>query len=361
MRSRERWLAAIRFQPLDHLPFWPKLDPAYPRFRQAPFSSMDVTAIHRWMGTDPHLWIPEVFKENTHKNRAIRSTHGSLTITRFEIGSATLEQVLNFDEDSQAFHPVSYPIRTADDIELMTEYYRNLTVEPDPAALEIARALVESNGGEYVSGTAVGESPLMYFLEWLAGIQNAQYLLQDHPTECAGLFAAMHGVLTRKMEISAELNPADILYLIENTSTTLISPRQYRAFSTLHLQAYGAITRQAGRILILHMCGHLKQLLPDLSTLPVEGFEAFTSPTVGNTTLGDGRRECPDKCLIGGTNAVLWLQPASKIITTLEQDLDALPHTRGIVITSGGVMPPFCEPGTIKEVRTWLNAYPTRP
>jgi len=32
----------------------------------------------------------------------------------------------------------------------------------------------------------------------------------------------------------------------------------------------------------------------------VAAFEAFTSPTLGNTTLLDGRTACPDKCLIGG-------------------------------------------------------------
>ena len=36
---------------------------------------------------------------------------------------------------------------------------------------------------------------------------------------------------------------------------------------------------------------------------------------------------------------MLWLKPANEIIAKIEQDLDELPHHRGIVVTSAGVMP----------------------
>jgi hypothetical protein len=101
-------------------------------------------------------------------------------------------------------------------------------------------------------------------------------------------------------------------------------------------------------------------LLPALADMPADGFEAFTSPPVGNTTLLDGRTACPDKTLVGGTNATLWLLPADRIIEQIEADLDALPHHRGVVISSAGVMPPACRPETIKQVSDWVHAYPAR-
>jgi uroporphyrinogen-III decarboxylase len=148
--------------------------------------------------------------------------------------------------------------------------------------------------------------------------------------------------------------------MIENTSTTLISPQQYRKYCYRHISDYGHICQANGRTMALHMCGHLKLLLPTLATLPVQAFEAFTSPTLGNTTLEDGRTACPDKCLIGGTNAILWTRPAHEIIAQIEQDLDVLPHHRGIAITSAGVMPPLCKPETIQAVCAWVKQYPAR-
>jgi uroporphyrinogen-III decarboxylase len=148
--------------------------------------------------------------------------------------------------------------------------------------------------------------------------------------------------------------------MVENTSTTLISVEQYRKYCFGHIQAYGETMSSAGKRVILHMCGHLKALLDDLAKLPVAGFEAFTSPTLGNTTLLDGRSRCPDKCLIGGTQATLWLKPADEIIVRIKHDLDELPHHRGIVVTSAGVMPPMCPPKKIKTVCDWVHAYPAR-
>jgi uroporphyrinogen-III decarboxylase len=148
--------------------------------------------------------------------------------------------------------------------------------------------------------------------------------------------------------------------MVENTSTTLLSPDQYRRYCVPYLKTYADIFRNAGRPLILHMCGHLKDLLPDLARIPAVGFEAFTTPPVGNTTLAEGRAECPAHALIGGTNAVLWTRPVEEIEAALRRDLDALPHHRGLVITSAGVMPPLCRPETIRCIAQWIYRYPAR-
>ena len=242
----------------------------------------------------------------------------------------------------------------------MTAFYEDAVAELDEAALDRAHAAVAALGESGLSAMSIGESPLMEFVEWLAGVEHAHLLLFDHPADVEALFEAMHRLLLRKTEWLAAHSPSDVLYLVENTSTTLISPAQYRRFNVPHLRAYGERTRAAGRLLILHMCGHLKKLLPDLARIPADGFEAFTSPTVGNTTLLDGRGACPDQTLIGGTNATLWLEPAEAIAARITRDLDELPHHRGLVVTSAGVMPPFCAPETIRTVCARVRAYPAR-
>jgi uroporphyrinogen-III decarboxylase len=126
------------------------------------------------------------------------------------------------------------------------------------------------------------------------------------------------------------------------------------------VQECGEIAAAHGRLLVLHMCGLLKAILPDLSTLPAAAFEAFTSSPVGNTSFADGRSACPDKCLVGGTNATLWTRPADEIIAEIRRDLDALPHHRGLVVTSAGVMPPLATPETIRQVCDFVKSYDAR-
>lgn len=360
MTPKERWLAAIHMKPVDRLPFWPKLDGAYPKAQSGRFRNMQEETIHDWIGSDKHAWIANCVGE-VRKHTVVETTRrNGISVTMFQSPSRELEQVLQFDEPSNAWHPVRFPVQSREDILAMTEIFSDVTVELDPAGLQMAINQSEQIGQDTLTASGIGESPLMHWVEWLAGVENAHFLLIDHQQEVEALFEAMHSVLMARTKLLCEYSPADVLYLIENTSTTLISPDQYRQYCARHVGEYANLTKAAGSNLILHMCGHLKVLLPDLAKIPAQAFEAFTSPTLGNTSLLDGRSACPDKCLIGGTNAMLWTTTAEKIIRKIGEDLDALPHHRGIVVTSAGVMPPLCKPETIKQVCEWVKQYPAR-
>ena len=360
MTPKERWLAAYQMQPVDRLPFWPKLDAAYPRAQRQPFSGMSLDAIHDWIGSDKHIWSPTCAREGHATCAREASNDGRTRRALYRTPYGEMESIDRFDVPSQAWHPVKFPVESLDHVHWMTAWYEDVRVELDPEALQRVRAQVARYGQDAVICTSVGESPLMHWVEWTAGIERAHYLLMDHKAEVEALFTAMHRVLLDKARLIAEHSPVDVLYMTENTSTTLISPQQYRRYCYGHITEYGQIARRHGRLMALHMCGHLKLLLPDLAQLPVDAFEAFTAPTLGNTTLLDGRVSCPDKCLIGGTNAMLWTRSAPEIVGQIEHDLGELPHHRGVVVTSAGVMPPLCRPETIKSVCEWVKAYPAR-
>ena len=358
MTSKERWLAAIQMRPVDRLPFWPKLDVAYPLHRRGQFRGMGLQDIQGWIGSDKHIGIASCVREQRVKTSVEldASDHVRRTIYRTFYGETQL--ICRFDTPSQSWHPVEFPVKGVEDIKLMTEIYEDATAVLARDDLAQAKERAREIGQDALVVTSIGESPLMYWVEWLAGVQGAHYLMWDHPNEVEALFAALHRLLMEKARLLAESTPADALYMIENTSTTLISPEQYQRYCRRHISAYGEIVHDAGKPLLLHMCGHLKALLPILAELPARGFEAFTSPPLGNTRLVDGRTRCPDTCLIGGTNATLWTRSSDEIIAQLETDLDALPHHRGLVVTSAGVMPPMCEPETIKTVCEWVKRYP---
>jgi uroporphyrinogen-III decarboxylase len=357
MTSRERWLAAVKLQPVDRLPFWPKLDKAYSRAQGEPFSTMTEREISGWIGSDRHVGMPFSIREVRKKTsiQVFEADESKKHIYKAPLGS--MEMISRFDIQSQAYHPVVFPIKTLEDIKLMTEWYADCHVELDEESIEKARSVKHRLGSGGVTHRGIGESPLMLFVQRLAGVENAHYFLADHRDEVQALFDAIQRVLVDKVKLYAEHCPADFLYFIENTSTTLISPDQYKRYCFEHIQEYGEIMDSFDRIFVLHMCGHLKALLHDLAEIKATAFEAFTSPPVGNTTFLDGRLICRDKCLIGGTNAALWIRSADEIISELEGDLDSLPHYRGIVVSSAGIMPPLCKPATIKKVCDWVKSY----
>ena len=359
MTPKERWLAAMQFQPVDRLPFYPKVKPYYASAQTDPFPAMDMDALHRWIGSDKHPTIPACTKEVRKRTSLEVHTGANVRRTVFNTPVGSTEFVEKSDVPLQ-WHPSKHPVENLEDIKVMTVFFSDCTAELDEEALEEARAQQARIGSSAATRSVIGTSAMMYWVEYLAGVENGHYLLADHQQAVEALFEAIHQLLLRKTEIMCESHPADCLYFEENTSTTLISPQQYRQFCFGHIEEYGGVAEDSGRMLVLHMCGHLKALLPDLSRLPAAGFEAFTSPPLGNTRFVDGRATCPDTCLIGGTNAVLWTRTANEIIAEIEEDLDALPHHRGLIVSSAGEMTPLCTPETIRAVCDWVKAYEVR-
>lgn len=360
MPSRARWLAALDNQPVDRLPFWPKVNGAYARAQKMPFADMTPDAIHDWIGSDKHIGIAHCAREKRTRTSLEIERQGDRRIEKFITPHGTLDYIMQFDEASQSWHPVKMPVSNVDDIRILKEWFDDVSVELDRDTLAESGENRKRIGESAVVACTLGTTALMDWIEHIAGVENGHYLLIDSRDEVEALFDAMHNRLRRRAEIILSHTPADMFYLLENTSTTLLSPEQFRTYCFPHLRDIAELAAANGKRLVLHMCGLLKELLPDLRKLPVAAFEAFTSPPVGNTTLVDGRTVCPDTCLIGGTNAALWTYPAATIIAELACHLEALPHHRGLVITSAGVMPPRASPQTIKAVGDWVKNYPVK-
>ena len=136
MTPKDRWLSAIRMQPVDRLPFWPKLDAAYPRAQVGPFCDMELGAIHDWIGSDKHVGIPGCVREVRKRTSVETTSHGKMRRQVYRTPSGETELITQFDEPSQAWHPVQHPIRDLESIKRMTAFFEDVHVELDPDALQ---------------------------------------------------------------------------------------------------------------------------------------------------------------------------------------------------------------------------------
>ena len=358
MSTRQRWLAAVRREPVDRLPFWPKiLSNSYINVQSYPFNKMSVDEVINWTESDRQIFLPQAVVEKRNTTSINITEKDGIKSIKYITKYGTTENILKFDLGSCSWHPIKMAINSPDDINLMTAFFEDCNPIIDNKILEEAEVIRKRFGDTAVFAEAIGESPLMNFIEWYAGVQNSHIMLADHRSKVEELFHEMHKVLLKKTKIISENSPSDILYFIENTSTTLISPDQFKNYPLKHLNEYGNLIKDSGKLFILHMCGHLKALLGDIDKIKADAIEAFTSPPVGNTRLIDGKLLCPSKALIGGTNAVLWTKSTGRIIEEIERDLGELTDHRGIAVTSAGVMPPVCKPETIKEIGRFIKSY----
>jgi len=159
MTARERWLAALEMKPTDRLPFWPKLDGAYPRAQAAPFDRMDVRALHAWIGSDRWEGIGDGLREVRRRTSAETLRKGDEQRTVYRTPHGSLELVQRFDAPSSSWHPTAFPVRTAADLAILAEWWKDVSYEPDPEAEARAAADRRDFGEDAVVSANVGTTP----------------------------------------------------------------------------------------------------------------------------------------------------------------------------------------------------------
>ncbi len=184
-------------------------------------------------------------------------------------------------------HPVDYPVRSLEDLRILraiweaSEYVEQAGMEE--SLVRLNRLI--GDDGMYVP--TLDPSPVQNLLEYEMGMENFYYLLDDHRREVEELLALMHSKRLREYEILARRTTAEVVIPVENTSSMAISPALYRDYSLPQIRDYVEVLHQHGKKAVLHMCGHLKALLPTIRETGLDGINAATPPPVGATYYED--------------------------------------------------------------------------
>lgn len=359
MKNKERWLNAINCKPNDRLIFWPKLyGDGYINAQVEPYNKMKLRELHDYIGSDIFFYLPNYVQFDNGDCSVKLRKEGKYIIKEYFTPIGNMRDMLEFDVPSCSYHPYEFAIKDKEDIKKMTFFFDNLTPVINDDMFNNSKAFVKACGDRGIVGDNVSESPLMYFIEWNAGIQNGQYMLADYPDETSALMNSMQRMNIEMARLKNEHSPADILFFTENTSTTIISPNQFNKHSKEHLKEYAKISKEYDRTLLFHMCGHLGALLEDIDEVDFAGIEAFTTPPVGNSTIKMGKEKLTDKCIIGCTNCNTWTKPVKEIIDEIGASLAEVDDYNGIIIGTGGIIPSTCKPETLKQVREHLFSLP---
>lgn len=357
MTGKERFEAALRQQPVDRLPFWVKIfGNAYLQHQPEPYRSMSELELVDHLELDHMASGPApVVGRNDRVTRRVSEKEGRRTVL-LETPDGRLRSVEGYAPASGSWHPLEFPIKTPDDLKAARHLFATTRYEVRSELRQRGEEKLAAVGERGITTTGMGISPLMDLLQHLCGVQGTYLMLEDHPAEMEELIQLMHEDRLRFLDAMLPACPYEWVVCVENTSTTLLSPAVFERYCWKHLQDYGQAIRRHGKQQILHQCGHLKRLLPRIAELPAIAIEAYTTPPVGNTTLADRGRLCPNLAVIGGTNAALWLRSAEAICREVESDLEAAGSIRGIVLTSAGVLPPSAGLEKVKQVRDWARS-----
>lgn len=356
MTSRQRLLATYDGLETDRIAFWAKV--ANPTWRSSQPPNVQIWSDRELLDyieadgifgcphgvriVRPHVDMPRI--EKNHLRTVVTSTP-----------DGTLKERWQLDPCTNSWHPIEFPVKTLEDIRLWRWVYRDIRAEPDERSKEASRQRVEDIGERGITKSSWGTSPLMNLVEHIIGPVNTHLFLHDYPEAMEELMEIMHRAACTTVRGAATHTAADLLASVENTSTTLISPGQFRTYCLPHLRDYGKIIQEAGKRHELHMCGKTLALLEEIDTIPADSIEAFTSPGLGDTRLCDGRSRAPSKTLVGGTNVNVWLWPIERIQQYILDELQACEDRRRIVLTTAGVAPPGCPAEQFRAIGQWLR------
>jgi len=88
---------------------------------------------------------------------------------------------------------------------------------------------------------------------------------------------------------------------VENTSSTLIGPAMYERLSLPQISDFIAVMHRHGKKAVLHMCGHLKALLPAIKKTELDGINGLTPPPVGSATYEEALDALGDDVILLGS------------------------------------------------------------
>lgn len=357
MTGKERLTAILQKQPKDRLSWTTLVDSNTLDIIPEPLGGGGGLDFYRHLGCDIFLlnnWgLPHPFPRFPKMAwpadvRITRETVNGQQQVRCQTDRGMLTSI------TQSSHPVKPLVETLEDVKVYRYMWEGARFEDgdDRPAFAAAEQMVGDDG---IVTLFPGPSAIPRLLEEVMGTMSFYYLMNDHPDEVTALIEVMH---SRELELwkGYAKGPWEVAILCENTSTYYISPDIYRRFNGPHQKDFVDIMHAAGKVAIIHMCGHVKDLLNDIKAIGADGIHALTPPPTGNTPwelaldiLGE------DAVIIGGLDPSIFIVgPVDDIPRKLDQLYTPRLRKANFVLCSGadGIAVPI---ERFEAIKRWMQ------
>ena len=334
MTSRERALAVIHGtgKP-DRLPWLPELNDGFIRNVVAaegpvPNGIDGQTFTNQRIGADQLSRTVSV-KERFHRVEVEQRKAEGLTIWHTPKGDL-VEQTVQ-DAIAKTGYRVRHKLVGEKAFEAYHAVLDDLTYEPDYERARKTFALVGDSGLPTVDAPA---TPLQHILMWDLLVEDALMAMYDRTDEMVELMRHMHQKNLEYYRIACA-GPGEVVRPMEDTSSLLTGPAMYAEHCAAYLSDYGRIVHEHGKKFIVHMCGHLKDMLPIIKGIELDGIEAATPGPTGNVEPDEIRKVLGDVIIMGGVDPTRYaIQTPAEMVKTLRERLKRIKGDRHFILGS---------------------------
>lgn len=172
----------------------------------------------------------------------------------------------------------------------------DLSQPPDLSHYEIvARNLPE---GMKIIGTTCG---VLEYVMWILGYAPFALMLKDDPELVRDIFDRVGATMVRIYESIAPLECVGAVWLGDDMGykhSTMISPAALREYVFPWQKKLAAVAHASGKPFILHSCGYLEEIMPDLvEDVQIDARHSFED---GITPVADAKRHWGDHVAVLG-------------------------------------------------------------
>ena len=343
MNSRQRLLAALRGEPVDHVPwspflayYWDNLPPEVTRMGQF--------AYLKQMGADPLLrgfhHLVKYGYDNCERKEWIS---GKEQFVVFDAPVGQLRERYIYSPAGNTWFLADHPVKTGEDFKILQYIYEHMTMEPDFERYFEDRSLCGDDALILPTIGVASKTAFQSLVEHWVGTEQLAYSLADEPEVVEECLAVMQQRDEENVRISLQ-SGADGYIFWEDSSTTNISPAMFDAYTAPEINRWGDLIHREGGLLVHHACGLLRKLIPSMAKTNIDAIESITPPPMGNISLAEAAAMLPPEiALIGGLDPVRFLNGTLEEVCSDAETVLREMQGRRFVLANADSCPPNVE------------------
>ena len=333
MTHRERMLASIRGEAVDHVPFAPRwelwFDSAV-REGTLPerLKGLDLYDATREMGWGIKGIMAPVYRLEVRNTKVRETVHekdgGRNTVTEYETPFGTVSKLFRETPELKQHGvnglEIEHMIKSVEDYDATIHVIENTEVVP---TYDEFREFDASIGDDGLPIGGAGYCPFHVLMREFVGYENTYYQLHDHPEQFARLLQAMDEHTREIVKVSVE-SPALVLRHDGNHDSYLTPPPIFDEHFVPFFQHFTSECRKHGKISASHTDGNQSLLLEQIRDSGFAMCEAFTSPPMTPTSIADAR-------MVWGSEVVIWGGIASVMLTPEFSEMEFEEHIVSLI------------------------------
>ncbi|MFO7636757.1 MAG: uroporphyrinogen decarboxylase family protein [Clostridia bacterium] len=340
MTSKERLLSGIKGEETDRVPWSPFLAYFWESLPES-VRNKGMLEFYKAIGADPlfrgFCTLLKVEYKNVEKKESVRGDQKQVVL---ETPVGDLVLLYTYAHESRTWFLTGHPVKEAEDYKKLIYLNENMVMEPDFSKY---RAGLDYVGEEALLIPIISpemKSSFQALVEKWVGTVNLSYHLYDHPEIVRECLQAMKRNSIKAAEMSCECG-AEAYIFWEDSSTTNVSPSQFREHVADEIREWADILHRRGKYLVHHACGLIRDLIVPMCETGIDVIESVCPPPTGNITTGEARRMIPGNVgLIGGIDPTVLLDSPMEELLDYVSDVIEKTGKRGFILGNADSCPP---------------------